>query len=272
MRCRYFACVSFSLAAFFCNHAHARIGETYEESVKRYTAAGFKKTQTTTETPENDKGREYCSLPSSYFPRWDPEGKLREPPPPDCVCTELTWTKDKPEAGGGIEVVKIKQLFFGREVPEFGGQPWHRYVRCREITYTFKDNVNKTSRQYMHWRDQLFEAQNWLKKKGHLRWTYPALEEDAAFDTPKTLHIRFSHFDKRKGGDFTDLFGSGLVPADPWNAFKKKKEEQELARNPPPKKWTPPAPQPPPNRKFDRQIGKSSDTLQPGEDFKESGL
>ena len=43
MRVLYSVGVFVSLVLFSCNHAHARIGEIYEHSVKRYTAAVLRK-------------------------------------------------------------------------------------------------------------------------------------------------------------------------------------------------------------------------------------
>ena len=141
MRCRYFACVSFSLAVFLCNHAHARIGETYGESVKRYEKAGFTKKRTTTIIPPDDKELGYCEMKTSQSKSiLNRQG-----------MTELTWTNGDPIAGQTVGVVSIKQVFFGKWPPTRRPKPWQDVLRCYEITYKFRDATDPESTNFKNW-------------------------------------------------------------------------------------------------------------------------
>jgi hypothetical protein len=236
MRCLYFACASLSL--FFCDHAQARIGETYRESVKRYEAAGFKKTRTTFTAPENDKGLGYCSLPHEY---WDfkPERRFRFLHVGGVYgiadvkhniragCTELTWSKSLGHSGGEVQVVKIYQVFFGQWTHSKSHNPWQDVLHCIEIYYTFKDKVDKSSQTYKSWRDSLFNVQNRNKRRGESLH----LEEDID-GSSKTLHIRFDHTEPwvyRK-----DRLYTSMHPGYVWDTIANKKKKIDAARKPPP--------------------------------------
>ncbi|MGI9459745.1 MAG: hypothetical protein ACR2NF_07090 [Pirellulales bacterium] len=234
MRYLNFASISFSLVLFFCNHAHARIGESYADSVKRYTAAGFKKERTTLTAPENDKGLEYCSLP---YEDWDfqPNGQFGFMhfegvySPRDirrtirAGCTELTWTKDAFKPGGEVQVVKIYQVFFGVWPHSKSQKPWQEVLCCQEIYYTFKDKVDKSSQTYKSWRNSLFTAQSRNKK-----WQGEPLdlEEDIA-GSSRTLHLRFDHQDP---GDYLMFVGRYIHPGYAWETMARKKRKIDLAK------------------------------------------
>ena len=101
MRCLYLTCISLSLVLFLGNHVHARIGETYEESVKRYEKAGFTKERTTTTIPPDDKELGYCVMKTSQS-----KSVLNRQ-----GVTELTWTNGGPVARQTVGVVLIKHIF-----------------------------------------------------------------------------------------------------------------------------------------------------------------
>ena len=202
MRCLYLASISLSLVLFLCNHAHARLGETYEESVKRYTAAGFTEERTTEEIPPDD-------IPLGYFPfRWNDYLRLRtsrvinlgfrslhdfrryanwkweaeKPPYPSLMefwdnyfmpstleeirglkyqgLKEVTWTKKEPKEGTAIEVVSVRQLFYGEWPPTNNPGPWEPILRCFDIRYEFREPLSTISgnKNVVDWLTCLFRT------------------------------------------------------------------------------------------------------------------
>ncbi len=129
MRYLYFACISSYLLLFFCNHAHARIGETYEQSVKRYEKAGFTKERTTVQVPPDDPELGFFEIDKKPVKRFDKGMK------------EITWTKKNPRGGKPVEVVSIRQLFYYEWPRTNQPKPWKTVFRCVDITYQFKDPI-----------------------------------------------------------------------------------------------------------------------------------
>ena len=118
MRYLYFACISVSFVLFLSNHAHARIRESYADSVVRYTAEGF----------TESRSSEQVSL--------DYENELWAGP----GVKEVTWTYKDPQGLGEFGLISIRQLFWGQWPPT--RQPeknWKKIMHCVEITYRFKD-------------------------------------------------------------------------------------------------------------------------------------
>ena len=149
--------LSLFFALSFGNHAYARLGETYEASVKRYEAAGFTKERTTF-LMSGDRSR------WGYCPIYKRAG-----------CTELTWVKPR-DSEKLVEVTKIRQVFYGTWPPTNNPAPWQEVLKCIEITYFFrgeeKDFVDsapvrwepgergtwQAPDEYKVWQRQLFEG------------------------------------------------------------------------------------------------------------------
>lgn len=200
--------VSLSLVLFFGNHAHARLGETYAESVKRYEAAGFTKKRTTTTIPPDDKELGYCAMKTSQSKSiLNRQG-----------VTELTWTNGDPIARQTVGVVSIKQFFFGKWPPTRRPKPWKDVLRCFEITYKFRDATDPESTNFKTWMRKVLAASTgdaevnfaWQHERSssklgrfyHPRIQFknvPKVNLIAVFDIEeKTLHIKFDHDDFEK--------------------------------------------------------------------------
>lgn len=203
MRCIPFACIY--LALFFSNHAHARIGETYEESVKRYTAAGFTEERTVEEIPPDSIPLGYFSFRwNDYFlrtprrpvdvtarsypsihdfrQRWRWTSEAEKPPYPSLMefwdsyfmpsdlgkirgssyqgLKEVTWTKKEPKEGTAIEVVSVRQLFYGEWPPTNNPKPCEPILRCFDIRYEFREPLSTISgnKNVVDWLACLFRT------------------------------------------------------------------------------------------------------------------
>jgi hypothetical protein len=208
MRCLYLTCISLSLVLFLGNHVHARIGETYEESVKRYEKAGFTKERTTTTIPPDDKELGYCVMKTSQS-----KSVLNRQ-----GVTELTWTNGGPVARQTVGVVLIKQFFFGKWPPTRRPKPWQDVLHCFEITYKFRDATDPESTNFKTWMRKVLAASTgdaelnfaWQYERSSSklgRYYYPSIQFQnvpkvriiAFFDIEvKTLHIKFEHDDFEK--------------------------------------------------------------------------
>ena len=176
MRCLHFTSISLSLVLFLCNHAHARLGATYEESVKRYTAAGFTEERTAEEIPPDHMPLGYFRFISNRYKKL--RDRFHNPTNPNVIAgliyqglKEVTWTKKEPKEGTVIEVVSVRQLFYGEWPPTYNPGPWKPILRCFDIRYEFREPLKKTpsrnypkhpcfcaSEAFREWINQLFPS------------------------------------------------------------------------------------------------------------------
>ena len=171
MRYLYFACISSYLVLFFCNHAHARIGETYEKSVERYEDAGFTKKQTFKRVPGNDKGEEWTSVPKYIYKKITPTDNRKR------GVTELTWTNTDTEAPTNIGIVSINQIFFGEWPATNFPPPYETFFYCIDITYKLKDEFcDPNSDEFIVMTGEILRRV--LPTPETIRWYDTGLKED----------------------------------------------------------------------------------------------
>ena len=155
MRYLYFACISLYLLLFSSNHAHARIRESYEDSVARYTAAGF--------TESRSREQLFADYENGLW-----HGPKRGGP----GYKEVTWTYKDPQGLGKFRLISIRQLFLGQWPPlkRQPDQDWQNIMHCVEITYRFKDPLKdpKKSPEIKFWVEDLV-------KKSLAMWTHNAV-------------------------------------------------------------------------------------------------
>ena len=141
MRYLYFASISLSLVLFLCNHAHARIGQTYEYSVVKYEQAGFSKERTYSKTPRGGTPV-YAILPSRRGgdSAW---------------ATELTWTNNDPDGKKQSGIVSITQVFYGEGPPTNKKLDPLELLKCIDIEYKFKDGIDIESEEFKYFVSNL---------------------------------------------------------------------------------------------------------------------
>ena len=283
-----------TLTLFFAlslgNHAYARLGETYEESVKRYTAAGFTEKRTAEKIPPDDPELKYFPFKwndylksrdlfkfyqhvSPLSPLFEFRGSFRngERKRIDGLkyqgLKEVTWTKKEPKEDTAIEVVSVRQLFYGEWPPTNRPGPWGPILRCFDIQYEFREPLGGIdgNKDVTEWITLLFPTYD--ARQGSYTYNFTIYSRDKRASIKKTKGVmsedeKYLRIKLEEGSwDFKlprrnleAVIGFELQLHTKREAEKvKRQHEKEVHKKPPP----PPSPPPPPPPNIKKEFEES---------------